>query len=87
MSCRSAARFAKQRVFRWSEITYAYEMECLRKINIASVLPLLIHINRCVNANFTRRQIDILIGHPITEDNTAQQLRLAYQNISLRQSI
>ena len=87
MSCRSAARFAKQRVFRWSEITYAYEMECLRKINIASVLPLLIHIKRVFDPNLTRGHIDILIRIPITEDNAAQQLCLAYQNISLRQSI
>ena len=87
MSCRSAARFSKQRVFRWSEITYAYEMECLRKINIASVLPLLIHIKRVFDPDLARRHVYIFIGIPITEDNPAQELRLAYQNISLRQSI
>ena len=87
MSCRSAARFSKQRVFRWSEIAYAYEMKCLRKINVASVLPLFIHIDWMLRTDFTRRHIDILIGIPVTKDNAAQQLCLAYQNISLRQSI
>ena len=87
MSCRSAARFSKQRVFRWSEIAYAYEMKCLRKINVASVLPLFIHIDRVFDPDLTRGHIDILIRIPITEDNAAQQLCLAYQNISLLQSI
>ena len=87
MSCRSAARFSKQRVFRWSEIAYAYEMKCLGELDVTAAAALLVHIERMLHADLTRRHIDILIGRPITEDNAAQQLRLAYQNISLRQSI
>ena len=87
MSCRSAARFSKQRVFRWSEIAYAYEMKCLGELDVTAVAALFINIDRVFDPNLTRGHIDILIRIPITEDNAAQQLCLAYQNISLRQSI
>ena len=87
MSCQSAARFSKQRVFCWSEITHSYKMQCLGEVNVTANRPLLIHIEWMLRTDFTRRHIDILIGIPITEDNAAQQLCLAYQNISLRQSI
>jgi hypothetical protein len=75
-------------MYGWSEIAHAYEMKCLCEVDVtAAAAALLIYIERGLYADLTRRHIDILIGIPITEDNAAQQLRLAYQNISLRQSI
>ena len=74
-------------MYGWSEITHAYKMKCLGEGDVTAVRPLLVHIDGMLNADLTRGHIDILIGIPITEDNAAQQLRLAYQNISLRQSI
>ena len=62
-------------------------MQCLGEVNVMANRPLLIHIEWMLRTDFTRRHIDILIGIPVTKDNAAQQLCLAYQNISLRQSI
>ena len=74
-------------MFRWSEIAHAYEVNRLRKVDVAAAATLLIHIDRCVGTDLTRGHIDILIGLSITKDDAAPKLRLAYQNISLRQSI
>ena len=74
-------------MYGWSEITHAYKMKCLGEVYVTAAAALLIYIERVLYADLTRGHIDILIGIPITEDNAAQQLRLAYQNISLRQSI
>lgn len=62
-------------------------MKCLCEVNVTATAAFLIYIYGYLSANFTRGHIDILICILITEDNAAQQLCLAYQNISLRQSI
>ena len=62
-------------------------MKSLGQVDVAAAAALLVHIDRQIGTDLTRGHIDILIGIPITEDNAAPQLRLAYQNISLRQSI
>ena len=74
-------------MYGWSEIAHAYEMKSLGQIDVTTAAALLIYIERVLYADLTRRHIDILIGIPITEDDATPQLRLAYQNISLRQSI
>ena len=74
-------------MYGWSEIAHAYKMKCLGEVDVTAAGALLIYIERVLYADLTRRHIDILIGIPITEDNAAPQLCLAYQNISLRQSI
>ena len=72
---------------RRSEIAHAYEMKRLSEVDVSALHPLLIHIDGMFDSDLTRRHVYIFIGIPITEDNPAQELRLAYQNISLRQSI
>ena len=62
-------------------------MKCLGKVDVAAAVRRFIHIEWLFHADLTRGHIDILIRIPIAEDNTTPQLCLAYQNISLRQSI
>ena len=64
---------------RWSEVAHTYEMKCLGELDVTAVAALLVHVEWMLHADLTRRHIDILIGIPITEDNAAQQLCLAYQ--------
>ena len=70
-----------------SQIAHADQIECLREVDVAAVFALLVYVDRQIGTNLTRGHIDILIGILITEDDAAQELCLAYQNISLRQSI
>ena len=62
-------------------------MKCLGELDIMAAAALLVHIDGRVGTNFTRGHIDILIRISVTKDDAAQELRFAYQNISLRQSI
>ena len=82
-----AARSSKEWMCGRSQIAHADQIERLREVDVAAVRPLLVHIDGMLNADLARRHVYIFIGIPITEDNPAQELRLAYQNISLRQSI
>ena len=83
----SAARSSEKWMYGRSQIAHADQIERLRKVDVAAVRPLLVHIERLLHTDLTRRHVYIFIGIPITEDNPTQELRLAYQNISLRQSI
>ena len=62
-------------------------MKRLRKVNVTAATTLLVNIDGGIGTDFTCGHIDILIRILIAKDDAAPQLCLAYQNISLRQSI
>ena len=82
-----AARSSKEWMCSRSQIAHTDQIECLREVDVATVRPLLVHIDGMLDADLTRRHVYILGSIPIAKDDSAQELRLAYQNISLRQSI
>jgi len=68
-------------------IPYSYEIKRFRKVNITTAVAILIYIDRMFRADLTSWHIYIFIRMSIAENNAALKLRLAHQNISLRQSI
>ena len=83
----SAARLSQKRMRCGTQIAYTDQMQRLGEINIAPLGSVFIDIYGGVSTDLAAWHIYILAGMPVAKDNTAFQLGLSYQNISLRQSI
>ena len=73
-------------MFRWSQIPHADETQRLTEIDVRAPALRFVHIDGMICADLTARHIYILGSPFVAKDDAPQELFLAYQNISLRQS-